>query len=427
MASDISSGITSVIKILELAWQLQAVGEQTRDLLRTTANFARDLRQARLLRRARENLLSNSDKGWMDDQIKAAEIEFKEVERLIESARVDMSTKHGIDFAHRVLWVFRDNPKVQSKHRGLQMSHQSLTAVISACYSRDVTVVVSGIVDESQPSASHDPEINSLYSWRNLRHQKSACFKAKTEGSAGLKESAILSDNLQTKAAGAPHSLRAYNHLIPDQSAPHMSLGGIQPTKMPYTPPISPSSLQMAGGQYMPLASAAYVPYNSSPLTPPQGLQCESFFNSLPYPEDNITSQDSNGGVHTMTQHYLQMPTPCTSPHSEQPLQNPQHLFKNYPKSFTQLDHQPTFPTPTFPSHASCSVNPGQASGAATYSSGFQETAAISELPGEGQAQKYAQVAENHNLQRQGTGDRRRMRAAWFAHQSVRSDFGHVD
>ncbi|MCJ1381370.1 hypothetical protein MMC17_004480 [Xylographa soralifera] len=427
MASDISSGINSVIKILELSYQLKAVGEQTRDLLRITTNFARDLRQARLLRRARENLLSASDKAWMDDQIKAAEVEFKEVEKLIESARVDMSTKHGIDFAHRVLWVFRDNPKVQDKHRGLQMSHQSLMAVISACYSRDVTVVVSGMIDETQLSPSHDPEISNLYSWRNLRHKKSACFRGQVERPTSLEEPDIISNNLQAKPQSFSASLKPYTYLTPDQSVPHIPPDGSQPATMPYTPPISPPSFQLAGGQYIPSTSADDVRRRSSPLTPPQGPECESFFNSLPYPEDSTTQQAYNGDVYTTKWQYLQMPTPCESPHPQQSLQKSQHSFKNCPIPFTQPFYQPTFPTSTSPSLQFHPVNLGQTSQVATYFSNSLETAETPELRGKGQAQQYSRVPENNNPQRQSTGDRRRMRAAWFAHQSARSDFGHVD
>ncbi|MCJ1406145.1 hypothetical protein MMC19_000210 [Ptychographa xylographoides] len=429
MASDISSGISTFIKILELTYQLKAVDEQTRDLLRTTTNFARDLRQARSLRRARGHLLSDSDKVWMDESIKAAEVEFREVEKLIDPARVDMSTKNSIDLTHRVLWVFRDNPKVHDKHRGLQISHQSLSTVIGVLYSRDVTVVVSGIGDESSLSHSHDPEISHLYSWRNLRHQKSASsFRAHAERPARLEESTIVSDNIQTTAQGPSASPRPLAHLTPDQPIPHMSYSGFQPIAMPYTPPISPPSLQLAGGQYIPPASVAYVHQCSLPLTPmsPQALQCEPVPNVLPYPEDSTTRQAYEGGTNTTVLQNLQMPTPPEPPRPEQPLQKTQYFSDNRPNPFTQPLYQPTFFSPPSPSHQFYPGNLSQVPGAATYLSEAPDRIGISDFPAEGPPPPYARVPESNNPQRRSTVDRRQMRAAWFAHQNARGDFDHL-
>ena len=58
--------INTVIKIFEVTHQLKAVDDQTRDLLDTTRHVELNIREARRLRRLKDNLLNSREKMWME-------------------------------------------------------------------------------------------------------------------------------------------------------------------------------------------------------------------------------------------------------------------------------------------------------------------------------------------------------------------------
>ena len=147
----------------------------------------------------------------MDD----AENALRAIAELIEPARVDKDTKEAIKFAHKVMWVFRDNPKVQDKHARLNMCHQSLMTVISCLYVKDV-IVMSPVGDEvggpDQPPP-YNPGIADLMKWRNPRAHKS---------SLGLKRDSLRSstqprdDEPNSTSTKSPTS--TWSSYVPDRS-----------------------------------------------------------------------------------------------------------------------------------------------------------------------------------------------------------------
>lgn len=123
--SAITAGITTVIKIFEVTYQLKAVGEQTTDLLDTTQHVELNIREARRLRRLKDSLLNAGERTWMDKVIEDTEKAVRTVAQLIEPSRVGMQTKQGIDLGHRAVWVFRESPKVRDKFARLSVCHQT--------------------------------------------------------------------------------------------------------------------------------------------------------------------------------------------------------------------------------------------------------------------------------------------------------------
>ena len=106
----------------------------------------------------------------IDTVISDTEDALRAVAKLVEPCRVDKSTKKGIGFGHRVMWVFRDNPSVRDKHQKLQVCHQSLTVVFACLYSKD-PIVIAPAPDgkfEVQPPP-YDPELKELLDWKKLR------------------------------------------------------------------------------------------------------------------------------------------------------------------------------------------------------------------------------------------------------------------
>ena len=168
--SAVSSTISATIKILEVTYQLKAVGQQTADLLSTTRHVDFMLQQANRLRRLKAGLLNTSERTMVDTVISDTEDALRAVAKLVEHCRVDKDTTNGIKFGHRVMWVFRDNPSVRDKHQKLQVCYQSLTIVFNCLYSKDVVVIapIPEVRSEEQPPP-YDPQLKELLEWQNRR------------------------------------------------------------------------------------------------------------------------------------------------------------------------------------------------------------------------------------------------------------------
>jgi len=181
--SAITAGITTVIKIFEVTYQLKAVGEQTTDLLDTTQHVELNIREARRLRRLKDSLLNAGERTWMDKVIEDTEKAVRTVAQLIEPSRVGMQTKQGIDLGHRAVWVFRESPKVRDKFARLSVCHQTLNTVVACLYSRDVIVVAPVAEDKvKDPPPPYDPRMDELFDWRrnNRRRKKDVDDFSKT-------------------------------------------------------------------------------------------------------------------------------------------------------------------------------------------------------------------------------------------------------
>lgn len=191
--SAVSSSINATIKILEVTYQLKAVDEQTADLLSTTRHVDFMVQEAHRLRRLKAGLLNTSERIMIDTVISDTEDALRAVAKLVEPCRVDKSTKKGIKFGHRVMWVFRDNPSVRDKHQKLQVCHQSLTVVFTCLYSKDPIVIApapEGKLEEQPPP--YDPELKELLDWQNRR---------KGRKSLGEKEGPTSGDLALTKGS----------------------------------------------------------------------------------------------------------------------------------------------------------------------------------------------------------------------------------
>lgn len=197
----IPSFINSSIKIFEVTYQLKAVDEQTADLLSTTRHVNNNVNEARRLLRLKTKLLNKGERTWMEGVIEDAENALRSIAEIIEPARVDKSTREGINFSNKVLWVFRDNPKVKDKHVRLNFCHQSLMTVISGLYAKDVVVIApAGGERKEDAPPPYDPGIEELLNWQNQRRRKSSMTLRKEgvrsptiPGDAGSQSTTMLS------------------------------------------------------------------------------------------------------------------------------------------------------------------------------------------------------------------------------------------
>ena len=173
MSGSILSGVNFSLKILQVSYQLKAVGEQTTDLLRTTEHVCRNLNEARRLRHLKTSLIGADDGAWMDNQIKDCEQALQEVQQLIEPARVANATTESINAKIRVLWVLRDCPKVANKHDRLNTCHQTLNNIILILQTRHFAVTAlppTGSDLEEPPPYTKDMEM--VFNWRSQMRSK---------------------------------------------------------------------------------------------------------------------------------------------------------------------------------------------------------------------------------------------------------------
>lgn len=261
--SSIAAGINTSFRLLEVKYQLKAVGEQVTDLLSTTRHVDRNLNEARRLRRFKEALLNTGERAWVDTVISDTDSSLRAVAKLIEPARVDELTKNSINLGHKVMWVFRDNPQVRDKHARLSVCHQSLTAVISCLYAKDVVIIASIPEEKKQEEPPpYDPQMEQLLNWREQRRRRKSQVRL---GGGGL-ERPMSTGSISTETAlTSPLS----DFARPAEIVDTLSKGSPFPA-IPVNSPVvlSTSPRKYISGRQISPSSAA----NDSMMTNPLGL-----------------------------------------------------------------------------------------------------------------------------------------------------------
>ena len=165
--SSVATGINSSIRIFEVSYQLKAVDEQTADLLETTRHVNTNILEAKRLRTAKDHLVDYHERSWINGVVRDTEQALYAIAQLIEPARVDKTTKIGINFSTKVMWVFRDNPKVRDKHARLTVCHQSLTAVITCLHAKGSGSGALNSEKKGDNPPPYDPQLEELFNWRD--------------------------------------------------------------------------------------------------------------------------------------------------------------------------------------------------------------------------------------------------------------------
>ncbi|EFR02005.1 hypothetical protein MGYG_05008 [Nannizzia gypsea CBS 118893] len=118
-------------------FKLQAVEEQTTDLLATIRHILDDVCEAQRLRQLKGPRLDAGERRWMDRIIAETSATAREVALLLEPSRVDRETLQGkIRLRTRLLWVLRDSHKLSDKYARLMVCHQSLMSAITTLHGR---------------------------------------------------------------------------------------------------------------------------------------------------------------------------------------------------------------------------------------------------------------------------------------------------
>ena len=169
----------STVQIYEAIYRVGAVDEPTAELLSTTNHVNLDVQEARHLHRSKLTVLSASECSWMYSVIQNTEAALHAIAQLIEPARIDGTTKTNPAVSGTTIWGLRANPKVRDKHRRLSLCHQSLTAVITCLYAKEVGLsspMIEARCDDQSPPV-YEPRIEDLLKWQNKRKWRKGLAK----------------------------------------------------------------------------------------------------------------------------------------------------------------------------------------------------------------------------------------------------------
>ena len=134
------------------------------------------------------------------------------IAQLIEPARIDGTTKTNPAVSGTTIWGLRANPKVRDKHRRLSLCHQSLTAVITCLYAKEVGLsspMIEARCDDQSPPV-YEPRIEDLLKWRNKRKWRKGLAKC------------MKKDDLRTLAGTISSSTSALSVPQNDKSPPFL-------------------------------------------------------------------------------------------------------------------------------------------------------------------------------------------------------------
>ena len=132
-----------------------------------TQHVNHSLTEADRLYEARASSLADNERPWIDGVVKDTRDALLDVAKLIEPARVDTVSMQSINFKNRVLWVFRDSPKVRDKYNRLSICYQSLTSVISSLKIKDAFVFPCDQADNDEQPPAYDRKMEAWLNYRN--------------------------------------------------------------------------------------------------------------------------------------------------------------------------------------------------------------------------------------------------------------------
>jgi hypothetical protein len=131
ITAGVSSGLTFVVKIFEVAYALRAVDQQTREYLITAQHASNNIKTCRDLLSHQQDLLPLLERRDYERVIEETTRAAEEVALLLEPARVDLEADCKIHSSTRVMWVLSDNSNVAAALRRLNVVHTTLTQNIS--------------------------------------------------------------------------------------------------------------------------------------------------------------------------------------------------------------------------------------------------------------------------------------------------------
>lgn len=129
--SSVSTAFTLTLRITEKVYEVVAVDQEAKDLLKTTSQISCQLEHAKKLRRQKSFCLSTDEKEMVDKVFTSTEEAVASVASLVEPARADMRVTGGrVKFATRMQFVFRDSAHIPVSLTRLSIAGGNLNMAI---------------------------------------------------------------------------------------------------------------------------------------------------------------------------------------------------------------------------------------------------------------------------------------------------------
>ena len=231
--SAVPSVINASIKIFEATYQLKDVDEQFAHLLATTNHVNLNVKEARRLLRVKNDQLDPNERSWMDEIIGDTEDALRKVAELLEAGRINKATtkRQSINFKNRVMWVYRDNPRMRDRHARLMLYHQSLLGVFSALHMKGSGRPPSAeetVVSRDMPPP-YDTQMEEFLNWKNPKRLSRSCTDVSSDSiltspalASSVSTSSLVDSTLTPDSNLSPSfSMNKSSHILSGHSAPY--------------------------------------------------------------------------------------------------------------------------------------------------------------------------------------------------------------
>lgn len=154
----VASVLGTAIGFTQKVFEVYAVDEQAKSLLKTVDQISCELQDARLLRRQKSSLFTNVEKRMIDDTFRRTDDAIGLVASLAEPSRADLQVCGGkVRISTRVLFVLRDSPRIQVCLTQLGIASQSLNRDIQTLCSRTSRLGSSALTDSDAATLKPPP------------------------------------------------------------------------------------------------------------------------------------------------------------------------------------------------------------------------------------------------------------------------------
>ncbi|KAK5679134.1 hypothetical protein LTS10_008793 [Elasticomyces elasticus] len=176
--SSISTGLALTLRITEKVYEIVAVEQEAKDLLKTIAQISNQLAHAKQLRRQKSSILGTDEKAFFDSIFRSTEEAMGSVAKLVEPARADMKVSGDrVRFGTRVQFVFRDMAHIPVSLAKLGIAGSGLNTALTILYAKaggnDQSSLRSPNEQRSPPSYQESEWLHASRE-RKIRRKESA-------------------------------------------------------------------------------------------------------------------------------------------------------------------------------------------------------------------------------------------------------------
>ena len=185
-----TSYVTKVPRLYEI------FDERVKDIQDIHRHVKTNIKEARRLRLATNELINNEERKWIDGVLADTEEALSSIAQLpmFQSAQPEQSGQADLNISPKAMRIFGSGIKMRDKLARLSACHQSLTAVITCLYQKGSVMTVSvQLKDKREQPPAYDPQLEQLFNWRSrCRREKGSISLGRAIASSPSPEESTL-------------------------------------------------------------------------------------------------------------------------------------------------------------------------------------------------------------------------------------------